>query len=167
MAFGLFFLCFFFIPEKNIINSTWRPQDTYAQERPEPVFFFLLEVSSNYARSITGQVTEVTCPAIGRAQPELTPSKRQKMGLVRKNQMSVYVFGIPSWFSFGHSRYIYLLWLLVMPLFCIYRFQVNAFDIYNAQILNVASVVGFVIDLSSSKRWNKLICEIETYNICV
>ena len=26
------------------------------------------------------QVTEVTCPVIGRAQPELTPSKRQKTG---------------------------------------------------------------------------------------
>ena len=34
----------------------------------------------NYAQPITGQVTEVTCPVIGRAQPELTPSKRQKMG---------------------------------------------------------------------------------------
>ena len=34
----------------------------------------------NYAQPITGQVTEVTCPVIGRAQPELTPSKRQKTG---------------------------------------------------------------------------------------
>ena len=58
-------------------------------------------------------------------------------------------------------------WLLVLPLFCIYRFQVNAFDIYNAQILNVASVVGFVNDLSSSKWLNKLNCEIETCNICI
>ena len=30
--------------------------------------------------TITRQVTEVTCPVIGRAQPELTPSKRQKTG---------------------------------------------------------------------------------------
>ena len=37
-------------------------------------------VSSDYAQPITSQVTEVTCPVIGRAQPELTPSKRQKMG---------------------------------------------------------------------------------------
>ena len=36
--------------------------------------------SSDYAQPITGQVTEVTCPVIGRAQPELTPSKRQKTG---------------------------------------------------------------------------------------
>ena len=45
-----------------------------------PVFCLFLGVSSDYAQPITGQVTEVTCPVIGRAQPELTPSKRQKMG---------------------------------------------------------------------------------------
>ena len=45
-----------------------------------PVFCVLLGVSSDYAQPITGQVTEVTCPVIGRAQPELTPSERQKMG---------------------------------------------------------------------------------------
>ena len=46
--------------------------------RPGPVFCLLLGVSSGYAQPITGQVTEVTCPVIGRAQPELTPNKRQK-----------------------------------------------------------------------------------------
>ena len=45
-----------------------------------PVLCVLLGVSSNYAQPITGQVTEVTCTVIGRAQPELTPSKRQKTG---------------------------------------------------------------------------------------
>ena len=45
-----------------------------------PVFCLLLRVSSDYAQPITGQVTEVTCPVIGWAQPELTPSKRQKTG---------------------------------------------------------------------------------------
>ena len=45
-----------------------------------PVFCLLLGVSSDYAQPITGQVTEVTCPVIGWAQPELTLSKRQKMG---------------------------------------------------------------------------------------
>ena len=40
----------------------------------------LLGVSSDYAQPITGQITEVTCPVIGRAQPELTLSERQKMG---------------------------------------------------------------------------------------
>ena len=49
-------------------------------ERSGPVFCLLLGVSSDYAQPITGQVTEVTCPVIGRAQPELTPSKRQKTG---------------------------------------------------------------------------------------
>ena len=44
------------------------------------IFCLLLGVSSDYAQPITGQVTEVTCPVIGRAQPELTPSKRQKTG---------------------------------------------------------------------------------------
>ena len=45
-----------------------------------PVFCLLLGVSSDYAQPITGQVTEVTCPVIGQAQPELTPSRRQKTG---------------------------------------------------------------------------------------
>ena len=40
-----------------------------------PVICPLLGVSSDYAQPITGQVTEVTCPVIGRAQPEFTPSK--------------------------------------------------------------------------------------------
>ena len=45
------------------------------------VFCLLFRVRSVYDQPITGQVTEVTCPMIGRAQPELTPSKRQKTGL--------------------------------------------------------------------------------------
>ena len=45
-----------------------------------PIFFLFFRVSSDYAQPITGQVTEVTCPVIGRAQHELTPSKRQKTG---------------------------------------------------------------------------------------
>ena len=52
----------------------------YITREPGPVFYLLLRVSSDYAQPITGQVTEVTCPVIGWAQPELTPSKRQKMG---------------------------------------------------------------------------------------
>ena len=40
----------------------------------------MLGLSSDYAQPITGQVTEVTYPVIGRAQPELTPGKRQKTG---------------------------------------------------------------------------------------
>ena len=44
-----------------------------------PVFCLLLRVSSDCTQLITGQVTKVTCPVIGQAQPELTPSKRQKM----------------------------------------------------------------------------------------
>ena len=52
--------------------------DEDSQECPGPIFCLLLGVSSDYAQPITGQVTEVTCPVIGQAQPELTPSKRQK-----------------------------------------------------------------------------------------
>ena len=52
----------------------------YHLPKPGPVFSLLLEVSSDYAQPITGQVTEVTCPVIGRAQSELTPSKRQRTG---------------------------------------------------------------------------------------
>ena len=40
----------------------------------------LLGVSSDYAQPITGQLTEVTCPMIGRAQAKLTPSMKQKTG---------------------------------------------------------------------------------------
>ena len=49
---------------------------------PRPVFCLLLRVNSGCARPITGQVTSVTWPAIGWAQPGLTPSKRQKTGPV-------------------------------------------------------------------------------------
>ena len=42
---------------------------------PGSVFCLLLRVSLGYAQPITVQVTEVTCPVIGQAQPELTPSK--------------------------------------------------------------------------------------------
>ena len=55
-------------------------QPCYQLRRSGPVFCLLLGVSSDYAQPITGQVTEVTCPVIGRAQTEPTPSKRQKMG---------------------------------------------------------------------------------------
>ena len=50
------------------------------QRKTWTVFCLLLGVSSDYAPPITGQVTEVTCHVIGRAQPQLTPSKRQKTG---------------------------------------------------------------------------------------
>ena len=42
----------------------------------KPVLCLLLGVSSDYVQPITDQVTEVTCFVSGRAQPELTPSKR-------------------------------------------------------------------------------------------
>ena len=45
-----------------------------------PVFCLLLDVSSDYAQPIIGQVTKVTYPVIGRAHPEFTPSKGQKTG---------------------------------------------------------------------------------------
>ena len=49
-------------------------------QRPGPVFCLLLRVSWGYAQPITGHVTEVTCPEIGQAQSELTPSMGQKTG---------------------------------------------------------------------------------------
>ena len=58
----------------------FRSRDIQPCKWPGPDFCLLLRVSSDCAQPITGQVTEVTCPAIGRAQPELTPSKRQKTG---------------------------------------------------------------------------------------
>ena len=67
---------------------------------PWPVFCLLLGVSSDYAQPITGQVTEVTCPVIGRAQPELTPSKRQKTGPVMR---SFHVMTSPCTFHQPHN----------------------------------------------------------------
>ena len=65
-----------------------------------PVFCLLLRVSSDYAQPITGQVTKVTCLAIGRAQYELTPSKGQKMGPVHQRLIarlfSLYFFFFSS-----------------------------------------------------------------------
>ena len=63
----------------------------------------LLRVSSDYAQPITGQVTEVTCPVIGWAQSELTPSKRQKtgpddwMGLIEADTTKAFVFYWPKY----------------------------------------------------------------------
>ena len=47
---------------------------------PRSDYCLLLGVSLDYAQPITDQVTEVTCPGIGRTQPAFTPSKRQKKG---------------------------------------------------------------------------------------
>ena len=58
---------------------------------PGPIFCPLLGAISVHAQPITGQVTEVTCPVIGRAQPELTPSKRQKMGPVMQSYDAYFV----------------------------------------------------------------------------
>ena len=68
------------------------------------VFWVLLGVSSDYAQPITGQVTEVTCPVIGLAQPELTPSMRRKRTLVCSGHYSIS----------GHKTY---LSVLIMELY--------------------------------------------------
>ena len=57
-----------------------RPQQT----RTWHVFCLFLRVSSEYVQPITGQVTDVTCPVIGRAQPDLPPSKKQITGTDRE-----------------------------------------------------------------------------------
>ena len=70
------------------LNSSWNSQNAVLIHTlairlwlpSGPIFCLLLSLSSDYAQPITGQVTEVTCPVIGRAQPELTPCKRQKTG---------------------------------------------------------------------------------------
>ena len=81
--------------------------------RPGPVFCLLLGVSSDYARPITGQVTEVTCPVIGQAQPEHTLSKRQKTGpvlpMVTSSQPDTLTIAIPS----VHIRCL-LVWIAVI-----------------------------------------------------
>ena len=59
--------------------------------RTVPIFCLLLGVSSDYAQPITGQVTEVTCPVIGRAQPELTPRQKTGPGHVIDNTMPAFI----------------------------------------------------------------------------
>ena len=58
-------------PVMHRVIATQRDGETWS------VFCLLLGVSSDYAQPITGQVTEVTCPVIGWAQPEFTPSKTE------------------------------------------------------------------------------------------
>ena len=59
---------------------------------PGPIFCLLLGVSSDYAQPITGQVTKVTCPVIGRAQSELTLIKRQKTSpALNQNQVGTFL----------------------------------------------------------------------------
>ena len=60
-------LCKYFLEGAGVISSG-------------SIFCLLLKESSDYGQPITGQVTEVSCTVIGRTQPELTSSKRQKMG---------------------------------------------------------------------------------------
>ena len=62
-----------------LVTIPWMPLNLWRNE-PGPAFRLLLGISSDYVQPITGQVTDVTCPVIGRAQPELSPSKRQKTG---------------------------------------------------------------------------------------
>ena len=58
---------------------------------PGPIFCLFLRVSSDYAQPITGQVTEVTCHMVGRAQSALTPSKRQKMALMSISPLGMHM----------------------------------------------------------------------------
>ena len=56
-----------------------------------------LRVNSDYAQPISGQVTEAIWPVIGRAQPELTPSKRQKTDLGHQQPYNwLYEIGMSS-----------------------------------------------------------------------
>ena len=80
--------------------------------RSRTIFCLYNGVSSDFAQPITGHVTEVTCPVIGRAQPELTPSKRQKTGsgclewypaatkrpcTCRERQRTQFAWSVPPW----------------------------------------------------------------------
>ena len=64
----------------NIINSSLQPHLLGANELMSQDPVLMIMMSQQYAQPITGQVTEVTCPVIGQAQPELSLSKRQKIG---------------------------------------------------------------------------------------
>ena len=72
-----------------------------------PVFCLWLRVSLDCAQPITGQVTEVTWPVIGLAQPELTLSKIQKMGPgLRRNYSTNFLHSVDS----HHCHYDVIKW---------------------------------------------------------
>ena len=83
----------------HVLNWIWFCRD--ASIRPKPVFYILLGVSSDYVQPITGQVTEVTCPVIGWAQPELTQSKIQKTG---PGLIICWYFGVIKLSSWGLNK---------------------------------------------------------------
>ena len=69
---------------REVRNSIYRYRKIHIDYRSKFSYRFISSISIIYgntnARPITGQVIVVTCPVIGRAQPELTMSKRQKTG---------------------------------------------------------------------------------------
>ena len=70
--------------------------------KPGPIFCLLLRVSSDYAQPITSQVTEVSCPVIGRAQPRKDSLHIETVFILRRDpggrlniKMSSYQYRIP------------------------------------------------------------------------
>ena len=61
-------------PFPNLGRSTYE-YIKLVSDKPGPVIRFLLGVRSVYAQPINCQVTELTCPGIGRTQSELTLNK--------------------------------------------------------------------------------------------
>ena len=90
-------LCFFFVGLKELLNKhyfQWFQMASLQCPNSGSIFCLWLGVSSGYAQPITGQVTSVTCPVIGRAQPELTPSKRQKSSHRHSTRRSTVYLGL-------------------------------------------------------------------------
>ena len=97
-------------------------------------FCLLLGRSSDYAQPITAQVTEVTCsvtcPVIGRAQPEFAPSKRQKTGpeiIIMRNNLLYHLYDwrlltcvheieMQNWVSYVNTCFVNFITLLLLYL---------------------------------------------------
>ena len=121
--------------------------------RSGPVFCLLPGVSSDYAQPITGQVTEVTCPVIGRAQPELTPSKRQKTGPGCHQVWSHYLN--QCWLVIKGACGIHLRATsqeVLMNLTCN-----MCSDITLVKLLSYLTVWGMIITSAHSSKWVKTI----------
>ena len=101
--------CTFFCSNlRNAVDLNGPSESRLEQKLPPSgsILCHLLRVSSDYAQPITGQVTKLTCPVIGQAEPELTLSKGQKMGPdINNERIHFWMWLHKIYHSFKFSRH--------------------------------------------------------------
>ena len=107
------------------------------RKTPEPVFCLLLRVTTDYAQPITGQVTEVICPVIGWAQPELTLSRRQKSG----PRFCEIAHLQAQWRKISDPIYIYILYIYttytILALQWLISWRIHAIETFSALLVGL------------------------------